>query len=91
MTIIEAAACNVPAVATRIYGIIDAVEDGETGLLFTPGDVDALTQTLFKMITENDLRQQMGNAARVRVLKLFSSETITEKMLALYDELLDKR
>lgn len=91
MTIIEAAACNVPAVATRIYGIIDAVEDGETGLLFTPGDVDALTQNLLKMITENDLRQQMGNAARVRVLKLFSSEKITEKMLALYDELLDKR
>ena len=91
MTIIEAAACNVPAVATRIYGIIDAIEDGETGLLFTPGDVDALTQTLLKMITENDLRQQMGNAARVRALKLFSSETITEKMLALYDELLDKR
>ena len=68
-----------------------AIEDGETGLLFTPGDVDALTQTLLKMITENDLRQQMGNAARVRALKLFSSETITEKMLALYDELLDKR
>ena len=91
MTIIEAAACGLPAVATRIYGIIDAVEDGETGLLFTPGDVDALTQNLLKMITENDLRQQMGNAARVRALKLFSSEKITEKMLALYDELLDKR
>jgi len=91
MTIIEAAACGVPAVASRIYGITDAVEDGKTGLLFPAGDVSALTQALLKLIMENELRQQMGNAARVRALELFPSEKITEGMLALYRELLGLR
>lgn len=90
MTIIEAAACGVPAVASRIYGITDAVEDGETGLLFAAGDVAALMQALLKLITENELRQQMGEAARVRVLELFPSQKITGEMLALYGRLLGK-
>ena len=90
MAIIEAAACCVPAVASRIYGITDAVEDGKTGLLFPAGDVNTLTQVLLKLITENELRQQMGNAARVRALELFSSDRITEGMLALYGELLGR-
>ena len=87
MTIIEAAACGVPAVASRIYGITDAVADGETGLLFPAGDVTALTQALSKLITENELRQQMGDEARKRALDLFSSEKITRELVALYDRL----
>lgn len=91
MTIIESAACGVPAVASRIYGISDAVEDGNTGLLFTAGDVGALTRSLLKLITDDGLRQKMGIAARVRVLELFSSEKITREMMALYDRLYEAR
>lgn len=87
MTIIEAAACAVPAVASRIYGITDAVADGKTGLLFPAGDVTTLIQNLLKLITENDFRQQMGEAARVRALQLFPSEIIAHDMVALYDRL----
>ncbi len=87
LTIIEAAACAVPAVASRIYGITDAVEDGVTGILFPAGDVNSLTQALLKLITENDLLQQMGNAARTRALELFSSEKISRELLMLYDQL----
>lgn len=85
MTIIEAAACGVPAVASRIYGITDAVADGKTGLLFPAGDVTALTHALLRLITDNDFRQQLGNAARVRALTSFSSEKITREMVMLYD------
>lgn len=91
MTIIEAAACGVPAVASRIYGITDAVEEGKTGLLFPAGDVAALTQALLKLIADRDLRQQMGAAARVRALELFPSQKITGEMLAFYGELLGRR
>lgn len=87
MSIIEAAACSVPAVASRIYGITDAVAEDKTGLLFPAGDVVALTQALLKLIVENELRQQMGNAARVRALELFSNERITSEMVRLYDRL----
>lgn len=85
MAIIEAAACAVPAVASRIYGITDAIDDGKTGLLFAAGDVNALTRTLSKLITEHDMRQQMGNAAYVRALELFSGEKITRELVMLYD------
>jgi glycosyltransferase involved in cell wall biosynthesis len=89
--IIEAAACGVPAVASRIYGITDAVEDGKTGLLFPAGDVVALTQTLLMLIEDRELRQRMGEAAKTRALTLFSSEKITKEMLSLYGELLGER
>ena len=87
MTIIEAAACGIPAVASHIYGIEDTVEDGETGLLFGPGNISALTHALLKLIMENELRQRMGEAARVRTLELFPSEKITREMVKLYDRL----
>ena len=89
--IVEAGACGIPTVASRIYGISDAVEDGKTGLLFTAGDVTALTQALLKLIVGRDLRQQMGEAARVRALELFPSQKIIGEMQALYNELLGQR
>ncbi|MEI6333187.1 MAG: glycosyltransferase family 4 protein [Methylococcaceae bacterium] len=91
MTILESAACGVPTVASRIYGITDAVEDGKTGLLFTAGDIAGLTQSLLRLIDEPLLRQEMGEAARVRALELFPSHKITAGMLSLYSELLTER
>ena len=86
--IIEAGASGVPAVASRIYGITDAIEDGKTGLLFPAGDVLALTQALLKLIANRELRQKMGEAAMVRALELFPSQKITQETLALYSKLL---
>lgn len=86
--IIEAGASGVPAVASRIYGIIDAVEDGKTGLLFPAGDTAALKQALLELIVNRELRKQMGEAARLRALELFPSDKITRGILALYSELL---
>lgn len=88
--IIEAGASGIPAVASRIYGITDAVEDGKSGLLFPAGDVAALTQALLKLIEDRDLCKQLGATARVRALALFSSQKITQEMLTLYDELLSQ-
>ncbi|MEY3786747.1 MAG: hypothetical protein RLZ75_954 [Pseudomonadota bacterium] len=86
--IIEAAACGIPTVASRIYGITDAVVDKETGLLFTAGDVSELKVSLSTLIENTSLRQQMGNAAQQRVLEVFQSHKITAGMMALYEQLL---
>ena len=86
--IIEAAACEVPAVATRIYGITDAVAEGETGLLFPVGDVAMLRQLLLRLVDDESLRRRMGSAARLRALDLFSSEKITAGMQEIYARLL---
>jgi len=86
--IIEAGASGVPAVASRIYGVTDAIEEGKTGLLFPAGDATALKQALLELIINKDMRQQMGKAARLRALELFPSNRITEGMLAFYNDLL---
>jgi len=82
--IIEAAACGVPTVATHIYGITDAVVDGETGLLSPAGDVERLRQNLLKLIDDPALRKRMGHAASERATTLFSAENITAGMVTLY-------
>jgi glycosyltransferase involved in cell wall biosynthesis len=86
--IIEAAATGVPTVASRIYGITDAVDDKKTGLLFPAADVAALTTTLRKLIEDVPLRTQMGAAAKHRALALFSSQKISNDMQDFYATLL---
>jgi glycosyltransferase involved in cell wall biosynthesis len=88
MTILESAACSIPTVASRIYGITDAVEEGKSGVLFTAGDIAGLTQALLKLIDDVHLRQEMGIAAKQRALELFPSYKITAGIMDLYSELL---
>ena len=86
--IIEAAACGVTTVASRIYGITDAVEDGVTGKLFPAGDVAALTAALAALLDDDALRARMGEAARARALERFASAKITAELIARYQELM---
>jgi len=87
--IIEAAAAGLPAVASRIYGLVDAVVDGETGLLHEPADFDGLAGQLERLISSPELRRSLGAAARVRAARDFSQPTITSAVLDVYSRLLD--
>lgn len=69
--IIEAAAAGVPAVASRIYGISDALVDEETGLLHTSGDARDLARQLERLLNDTNLRAKLGTQARARVLRCF--------------------
>ena len=72
--VIEAAAASVPAVASRIYGVVDAVVDGETGFLFEPGNVSELAHKLGMLLDDPALRKALGSAARARAAALFSQD-----------------
>lgn len=89
MTIIEAASSGIPAVASRIYGVVDAVEEGKTGFLFSMGDIDDLTANLMKLIDDSSLRHQMGSNARIRAIEFFSESKITHELIALYAKLVE--
>ncbi len=86
--IIEAAASGVPTVASRIYGITDAVEDGKTGLMFAAGDIAALTKNLLVLIDDEALRHNMGEAARLRALDMFANGKITGELVELYEKVM---
>ena len=88
--LIEAAAAGIPAIASRIYGITDAIVDNQTGLLHAPHDVNAI-KDLMKCIASNEaLRSKLGEQARQRVMRDFSSELITQAWVDFYQDKLGK-
>jgi glycosyltransferase involved in cell wall biosynthesis len=88
MVIIEAAATGIPAVASRIYGITDAVEENTTGMLHESGSVAEISSLMAEMARNQNLRLTMGQAARERALQLFSIQNVTGNWLNFYGELL---
>jgi len=86
--IIEAAAAGVPAVASRIYGITDAVIEGETGFLHGPGDVEDLTHQLSRIVGDDLLRNDLARKARQRAVSEFSQSRLTGELSGLYADLL---
>jgi type III pantothenate kinase len=60
----EAMAHGRPVVATAVGGLLDAVEDGVTGLLVAPRDPDALRVAIQRLLSDPELRQRLGAAAR---------------------------
>lgn len=89
--VIEAAACGIPAVASRIYGLTDAVEEGVTGLLHPAGDIAALHDNLARLCRDHALRSRMGEMARVRAATDFSMASATAALLAYYEKILDSK
>ncbi len=75
---IEAAALELPVVASRIPGLVDSVEDGVTGTLIPPRDVDALIMAIRNYLLDPELRRAHGRAGRERVLRLFLDETLSD-------------
>jgi len=86
--ILEAAACGVPAIGSRIYGVTEAIEEGKSGFLFPPGDVDALAGIMRRLLENSSLRVQMGEYARQRAEHDFASQRVTEAWLEYYDVVL---
>ncbi len=82
--VIEAAAMGVPTVGTNIYGITDAVVDGETGVLVAPRDPTALASALISLL-ENPARcREMGGRARRRAESLFDAKQVNAKVIEEY-------
>lgn len=87
MVIIEAAAVGIPAVGSRVYGITDAVVEGETGLLFAPGDVADLTHKLRRLVASPELRTTLGRNAMERVKRDFSQAMVVDAFIRFFENL----
>jgi glycosyltransferase involved in cell wall biosynthesis len=82
--VIEAAAMGVPTLGTEINGLIDAVENGRTGLLVAPQNEDALFDGLVFLLNSPDVVQTMGRCARERCHEYFDSAVINCKLALEY-------
>ena len=86
--VIEAAAMGVPTVGTQIYGLTDAVVQGETGLLVPPRDVEDLTAALEKLLSDAPLRAKLGAAAQHRAHEKFDAQLFNQRVAEEYLSLL---
>ena len=87
--IIEGAACELPAIAYRVDGVIDAIKEGYSGILTDVGDVAAFAAAMKSIAVDKDLRLRLGRQARGRAEQYFNSEDVTEAWLDWYRKALD--
>jgi len=83
--VIEAGAAARPVVATRVGGNVEAVVDGETGLLVPPKDPEAMARGLVALLSDPPRARRMGESARARVTSLFTVERMVESYETLYE------
>jgi glycosyltransferase involved in cell wall biosynthesis len=86
VSILEAQACGLPVVATRVGSIAESVIDGETGFLVTPGSVDEVAGAMIRLLRSPELRHALGSAARQFVV----THRSLEAMVSGYEELISK-
>lgn len=90
MSAVEAQACGLPAVASRTGGVPDIVEDGVTGILVPPGEVNPLAEGLRALIEDGPRRARYAEAARNRAKEKFAIETTVARYAGLFRSLASK-
>ncbi len=84
LTILEAMACGTPVAASRVGGIPEAVVDGETGVLFAPGDAADLAGKLAALLGDSDLRARLGARGAELAQARFSVAAQAQAFLGYY-------
>ncbi len=89
--ILEAAAMQLPVVATRIPGCIDAIQEGVTGILVSPYNAQALTDAIRTYLQDSKLRHSHGQAGRELILQDFIPEAMCKAIYQEYVRLLTEK
>jgi glycosyltransferase involved in cell wall biosynthesis len=84
LTLIEAMATGLPCVSTRVGGVPEVIEDGESGLLADAGHDDDLAQHVLRLATQPELHRRVGCAARARVISRFDETAMHRTYRQLY-------
>jgi glycosyltransferase involved in cell wall biosynthesis len=87
LSAIEAMASATPVVASSVGGLPEVVEDGITGFLVEPGNIEELRERLAQILRDRGLAERLGRSARERFLELFTWEACAERCLSAYAEL----
>lgn len=87
LVVVEGMASGLAVVAPRAGGPAEIVTDGHDGLLYPPGDVEALAFALRRLAVDGSLRERLGEAARKRAQD-FTPDVIAPQVLAFYREVL---
>jgi N-acetyl-alpha-D-glucosaminyl L-malate synthase BshA len=81
---LEAMACEVPVVASRVGGLPEVVDDGVSGFLHPPDDLDGMAASLVRILSDDALRARLGAAGRAVAIERFSASRIVPMYEAAY-------
>ena len=85
---LEGMACQVPSIATRVGGVSELIDDGETGRLFEVGDVDGMSDAAIDLLSHPEKLREMGYAARRTAQARFCASRIIPKYVEYYERVL---
>ena len=87
--LMEAMACGLPAVSTRLVGIPDLIRDGDTGLLVEPEDVEALAEALMRLAEDENLAKKLAKAGRRHLEDRFDLQNSLDPLIEQFRKKLD--
>ncbi len=91
VSIMEAMACGLPVVATRVGSVPEMVEPNRTGYLFGTGDLQTATSQMTQLLSDKELRQQMGERGRDKVVRCGSLTSMVNGYMDLIETLYDRK
>ena len=82
---LEAMACKVPSIATRVGGVPELIDDGVTGLLYAVGDVEAMAKGAWACLSDRERLEAMREAARKTAQKRFCASLVVPQYVRYYE------
>ncbi len=82
---LEANACCKPVIGGKSGGTMDAIENGKTGFLVNPLNVEEISNALITLLTDSDLSERLGKTGRIRVKERFSYFTIAKEINKIFE------
>ncbi len=86
---LEAMACELPVIASRVGGLPEVVDDGNTGFLSPVGDVDKMADDIVQLLIDKKRRRQMGRAGRALAIERYSTHKIIPQYIEFYEQILN--
>lgn len=88
---LEAQACEVPVVASRVGGIPEVINDGETGFLSDIGDTDKMSDDVLRLLNDEEMRRSFGERGRELAISRYSTEKIIPQYIEFYEKVLQTK
>jgi glycosyltransferase involved in cell wall biosynthesis len=88
LSIAEAMAAGVPVVGARVGGVPEMIEDGKTGLLVDPYDVNDIAKAVLRILSDRNLAHSMGRQAKEAARQRYMASAVCKKTLQVYKEIL---